>query len=162
MMMSLHFFMHARVSFNIPRLIARTDEPIEKIGCLFHTAEECKKAMDILQELDIVEAVTTYGRDLEITAKGVSKGNTLTTLRESLGITQEEVIAFGDSGNDFSMVDVVGCFLAPENATEEIKAAATHVIPSAAEDGVAVALEELFNRIELDESSVSSVPSLIE
>ncbi len=162
LMMSLTFFLHARVSFNIRRLIASTNKPIEKIGCLFKTADECEAALDILRELDIVEAVTTYGRDLEITAKDVSKGQALIALRESLGIAQEEVIAFGDSGNDLSMVDAVGCFLAPENATEEIKQAATHVIPSAAEDGVAIALEALFTRIELNNDRLSSVATMLE
>ncbi|MCB2209965.1 Cof-type HAD-IIB family hydrolase [bacterium] len=162
LMMSLTFLLHARISFNVPRLIARTNDPIEKIGCLFKTAEECATALDILQELDIVEAVTTYGRDLEITAKDVSKGHALTALRESLGVAKEEVIAFGDSGNDRSMVDVVGCFLAPENATDEIKQVATHVIPSAADDGVAIALEELFTRIEFDDERLSRVTSLVE
>ncbi|MDY6874070.1 MAG: HAD family hydrolase [Chloroflexota bacterium] len=162
LMMSLTFWLHARVSFNIPHLIASTNDPIEKIGCLFKTAEDCGAALDILRELDVVEAVTTHGRDLEITARDVSKGRALIALRESLGIAQEEVIAFGDSGNDLSMVDAVGCFLAPANATEDVKRAATHIIPSAAEDGVAIALEALFDRIELESDRLSDVASLLE
>jgi hypothetical protein len=157
-----HLLFHARFSCNIPQLVRRTQKPIEKIGCLFHSQAECQTALQKIRALDKVEVVTTNGRDLEITAKGINKGWALATLCKHLAISRDEVIAFGDSGNDFSMVEAVGCFLAPANATPDILEIASHVIPSVDEDGVAIALEALFNRIELHDMSTSSVPSLTE
>jgi len=138
-----YFLNQARFSRNLRKLAERTFEPIEKIGCYFKTKEACQKTLQAVRICE-VEALTTHGNDLEITAKGVTKGWALVTLCNMLGIPKEAVIAFGDSGNDLSMVNVAGCFLAPANATPDVLAAATYVIPSVAENGVATALEELY------------------
>lgn len=49
------------------------------------------------------EFVASDHRKLEVTKKGVNKGNALSRLMEHLQINKDEVIVFGDSENDISM-----------------------------------------------------------
>ena len=60
-------------------------------------------------------------------AKDVSKGNAIKALCEKLNVSLSEVICFGDSLNDQSMFEVVGCAIAMGNANEELKAIADKI-----------------------------------
>lgn len=66
--------------------------------------------------------------------KGVQK-----TL-EHFGIQQEETIAFGDGGNDATMLEYCHIGVAMGNATDECKAAADYVTTNIEDDGIANAL----------------------
>ncbi|MDR1949980.1 MAG: Cof-type HAD-IIB family hydrolase [Spirochaetaceae bacterium] len=81
---------------------------------------------------------------LEVMAAGVSKGRGLRLALEHRGLDPAGVIAFGDEENDLPMFSAAGYSAAPANAKERIRGAADFVIPSNAEDGVAVFLTELF------------------
>lgn len=67
---------------------------------------------------------------LEVTKKGVDKGETLLKLAEKLGIDIKEVIAVGDSYNDFSMLEKAGVAVAVANAKPEIKEIADFISTS--------------------------------
>ncbi|HLX57205.1 MAG TPA: Cof-type HAD-IIB family hydrolase [Ktedonobacteraceae bacterium] len=88
--------------------------------------------------------VTQSSFDLvEFLHPGVSKGNALIKIAADLGLKAEEVVAFGDNHNDIGMLRFAGLGVAMGNAHDEVKAEADHVTLSNAEDGVAVAIEEL-------------------
>ena len=89
----------------------------------------------------IVRSLPTY---LEIMNVKVSKGQGLKFVMEHFSLKSEEVIAFGDEENDLPMFCAAGFSAAPANAKEKVKAAASLVIGSNAEDGVAVFLEKFF------------------
>lgn len=57
-----------------------------------------------------------------------------------LGIGMDEVMAFGDGGNDLPMLQAAGISVAMGNAVPEVQAAATYVTSDAADDGIAHAL----------------------
>lgn len=80
---------------------------------------------------------------LELLHPQVSKGNALRVIAADLGISPEEVAAFGDNHNDISMLRFAGLGIAMGNAHAEVRAAADYVTLSNAEDGVAVAIEEM-------------------
>ena len=146
------FFLHLKYFISphdFRRIVKRTPKSIEKLGFYFNNQEECQEALKAIRQLG-AEGIITENNNVEVTAKDVSKGYALTIICKNLSIPKEAVIAFGDSGNDLSMVDVVGRFLAPANAIPEVLAAATHVIPSVAEDGVAQFLECLYQREKLE------------
>lgn len=75
-----------------------------------------------------------YGRQCSVTVAGekwidfthsmASKGIAFTNLIESLGIKPEETWAFGDNGNDISMLEAAGVGFAASNARENVKEAA--------------------------------------
>mmetsp|Transcript_10899 Transcript_10899/g.26151 ORF Transcript_10899/g.26151 Transcript_10899/m.26151 type:complete len:285 (+) Transcript_10899:41-895(+) len=84
---------------------------------------------------------------VEFLAADVSKGDTLRDLcQEHLGISMEDVIAFGDNFNDMEMLTLAGQGVAMQNAKDELKAVATRVSKwTNDEDGVARELEEMFS-----------------
>ena len=72
---------------------------------------------------------------LEIMPKKASKANAILQLKELLGC--DRLVVFGDGVNDLDMFRVADEAYAVENAVPELKAAATAVIGSNDEDGVA-------------------------
>ncbi len=72
-----------------------------------------------------------------------SKGDAVSTLKSELNISR--VICFGDSDNDLSMFACADEAYAPENAKEQVKAAATATIGHHDEDGIARFLRERFD-----------------
>ncbi len=83
----------------------------------------------------------TYATLLEVAAPGVSKASGLGLALTRLGLSREEVIAFGDEESDIPLFSAAGFSAAPANAKESVKAAANFIIPSNAEDGVAYFLK---------------------
>ena len=82
---------------------------------------------------------------LEISAHGVSKGSTLATICERLKIDREDVVAFGDNPNDFSMLEFAGRSYAMSDGHADGIKYATASAPPCDEDGVAQVVEELLN-----------------
>ena len=74
--------------------------------------------------------------------KGIQKGNSLKRLTEDLGLSAENVIAFGDSRNDRSMIRFAGLGVAMENAVPILKEEADYITLSNKEEGVLYALRE--------------------
>jgi len=80
---------------------------------------------------------------LEISAIGVSKGETLAKLAQRLDISAADVITFGDNPNDISMLEWSGRSYAMATAHPDAQAAAKSIAPECDDDGVAQILEEL-------------------
>ena len=78
---------------------------------------------------------------LEMVAEGVDKGQALFALADAVGVSMDEVMAFGDEQNDAPMLRAAGCGVAMGNAVELCKAAAQVIAPKNTEDGVAQVLE---------------------
>jgi hydroxymethylpyrimidine pyrophosphatase-like HAD family hydrolase len=91
-------------------------------------------------------ATPTWTTDhlMEISAVGVTKGGALAALCDRLGVTPQEVVAFGDMPNDLPMLTWAGTSYAVANAHESVRAAADHLAPANTDDGVAVVLAGLF------------------
>lgn len=90
-----------------------------------------------------VNCVTSKPTYLECTAVGVDKGSALKALAEGMGVSSEEILAFGDGQNDLTMLDFAGLGYAMGNATESVRRQAAHVAPPSDEDGVAQVIERL-------------------
>lgn len=91
------------------------------------------------RELETVAGIslTRSGNDnLEILDNHTSKGNSLKTLSEHLGITSESIAAIGDHDNDLSMIRMAGLGMATGNAEKEVKAQADYVTESNNEDAL--------------------------
>ncbi|MCT7661572.1 HAD family hydrolase [Mycobacterium deserti] len=78
---------------------------------------------------------------IEVVPLGVSKATGVEELARPLGITAEEVVAFGDMPNDVPMLRWAGLGVAMGNAHPEALAAADEVTVDNTEDGVARVLE---------------------
>ena len=82
---------------------------------------------------------------LEFLPPGADKGVALEFVAGKYGVTASQCIAFGDSWNDLPMLRWAGLSIAVGNAKPEVLAAAARTVLSSAEDGVAIALEEIFS-----------------
>ncbi|MBR1628971.1 MAG: HAD family phosphatase [Lachnospiraceae bacterium] len=78
----------------------------------------------------------------EYTAQGVNKAKAIDAAYTKLGITKDEMIAFGDAENDLPMLEFVGCGVAMGNAVDVVKEAADEVTLDNNSDGIAVSLEK--------------------
>ena len=79
---------------------------------------------------------------VDVTAKGNTKQNGIDQIIRHFGIKLEETMAFGDGGNDISMLRHAGIGVAMGNANDNVKAVADYVTTSVDEDGIAHALEQ--------------------
>lgn len=87
--------------------------------------------------------VTAYPYNLEVNMPAATKGSGLIQLAEILQLDRQQVMVFGDGGNDVTMLQSAGVGVAMGNACDEAKAAASYVGPTNNEDGVAQVLEAL-------------------
>ena len=126
----------------VPELIERFG-PVEKVTCFWKDESDCAGLLAILEGTDGLSYVKGHPKDFEMQAPGVSKGDTLVWLCRYLGVPVEESVAFGDEGNDRSLLLAAGLGVAMENATPEVKAASDAIAPSCDEAGVARFMREL-------------------
>ena len=87
--------------------------------------------------------VTAYTYNLEVNMPAATKGSGLMQLAEILGLNRNQVMAFGDGGNDVTMLQSAGMGIAMGNASAAVKEAARYVGPTNVDDGVAQVLETL-------------------
>ncbi len=102
--------------------------------------EEAKEEFEALEGVDLVYA--SWGGCIEIMKKGTSKGSAVKSLADNLGISLEEVICIGDSGNDVSMLEVAGLAVVMGNAPDFIKEYGDYITDTNENNGVAKAIEK--------------------
>lgn len=113
---------------------------IEKISVLTIPAPNCAGVEEKLVQSGEFEITTSIPGNMEINRKGVNKGTGLARLCAELGISAEEVMAFGDSNNDLAMLRWAHYSFAMGNAVQEVKDAARFLTKSNAEHGIAEAI----------------------
>lgn len=77
----------------------------------------------------------------DVTAATAGKDNGMRAMIEHLGIDISETMAFGDGGNDISIIRAAGTGVAMGNAGNDVKAVADYVTTSVDDDGVRNALK---------------------
>jgi len=80
---------------------------------------------------------------LDVTAPHANKGDGVTALAAALSVPLEQVAVLGDQRNDLPMFARAGRSFAMGQAPDEVRAAASRVMVSNDEDGVAQALDEI-------------------
>lgn len=87
--------------------------------------EPTREAFDLLvREVPELDFNIPMAGFLNLTPVGYSKASGVDILCEALGIGLDQVMTFGDSGNDLEMLEHVPNSVAVANATDEAKAAA--------------------------------------
>lgn len=76
----------------------------------------------------------------DITAHGADKGEGILTMARHLGFDPRYTMAFGDGGNDTSMIRTAGIGVAMGNALDTLKQEADHITTSVDDDGILNAL----------------------
>ena len=114
---------------------------VEKMGACFDTHEDLERDVAELQARGDLQIAVVTPTEIEITILGVEKGSGVEWVMRHLGLEKDQLVAFGDSGNDLPMRPAVGTFVAVDNASAEVKAVADCVVDSIWDDGVAKWLE---------------------
>ncbi len=78
---------------------------------------------------------------VDVTAKGNTKQHGIDEIIRHFGIRLEETMAFGDGGNDISMLRHAGIGVAMGNAKDDVKVIADYVTASVDDNGIADALK---------------------
>ena len=79
---------------------------------------------------------------LEMTAPKATKGAAVLALGRRFGVMPSEIMTFGDSANDISMIEAAGVGVVMDNARAEIKEYADMIAPSNEDEGVAQIVEK--------------------
>ena len=117
---------------------------VEKIHIFHVPPERRQELLDAVAACGPLAVTTSFGENMELTATGVNKGSAVQALCARLGLAPEQVMAFGDAGNDLELLRWAGWSFAMGNASDEAKAAARYVTGSNTEAGVAMAVERYF------------------
>ncbi len=117
---------------------------ITKIFAFSADIELLDKIKSELEKNEGIAVSSSFPSNLEITDVSAQKGPVLKAYIENLGYVMDEVMVFGDSLNDYSMLSMeYGATVAMENAHPDIKAVSKYVTKSNVEDGVAYVIEQM-------------------
>lgn len=107
---------------------SQVEDDIYKVGANFAPSELHQASQWLTDTIPGVVSLTSGFECLDVMLEHVDKGNAMMHMCESLGISLDEVIAFGDNFNDAQMLKTVGRAVVPANAQEAIQALADEVI----------------------------------
>jgi len=113
---------------------------VEKLYALVETPETIKLIEKHLSD----DQYLYVSRDdcAMVMHKEAMKSKAVAALAEHWGITQNEIIAFGDDANDTDLLEYCGVGIAMGNALDEVKAVADYICDTNENHGVAKWLEE--------------------
>lgn len=87
------------------------------------------------------EATRWYPTFADVIPRGSGKHIGIAKVCEYYGFSLDECMAFGDGGNDKTMLACVGTGIAMGNAADDVKAVANYSTTSVDEDGIANGLK---------------------
>ena len=126
--------------------MSRHAHEVEKFCMFFHSVKEAQQYLPRFTAIEGVEVVQGAPDNIEVTAAGVNKGESLLALADHLGIPREATLAVGDSENDRAMLEKAGVAAVMANGMEQIRKLADIVSENDNDhDGVA----EIFARLGL-------------
>lgn len=119
--------------------------PVAKAGIICLQSQEELEALqaelqDACPELDFPNTVINW---MDVSIRGWSKVEGIKQLIKTLRLSKDEVCVFGDADNDLTMLSYIPNSCAVANANENAKAAARWHVGTSADDGVAIALEQI-------------------
>ena len=118
-------------------------EPLMRIIMFWSDPADRDRILEVVREDPSLVIVSSWKGGFEISDARATKGNALVWACDYLGVDLRDVVAFGDSGNDASMLSVAGMGVAMGNGTDEARAAADCVCGTNDEGGAGLFLEGL-------------------
>lgn len=103
-------------------------DKVESFAVFFKNDTEKEACKNILNTDERLYVVDGWNHNIEIFSIDAGKDKALKILIEKLGITQNEIISIGDSGNDIGMTKFSGLGLCVSNGCEELKSIADDII----------------------------------
>ena len=128
---------------NIQDYVKQTGAEVEKINIYLADLKDREPLQRELEQEEGLSITSSLYNNLEVNDAKATKGQALKRLADYLNIPMEAVMAFGDGGNDLSMIQAAGTGVAMANGLETVKAAADYITLDNDQDGVAYAIEKL-------------------
>lgn len=95
-----------------------------------------------IKDWDGIEITSSAPNNLEVSPKGISKEYGVSKICEFLGFSLNDVMAIGDSLNDFKLIQAAGLGIAMGNAEDKLKQVADEITDTNEQDGVAKAISK--------------------
>lgn len=130
-------------------MIMKNREKIENINLNFEELSVRSEWKERIAKIEQITLTSSFAYNLEIGGKTTSKASALQWLMKQLDITEDALMACGDSFNDIEMIKTAGIGVAVANASEDVKAFADYVTDTNDNDGVAKAIEKFVLHIAL-------------
>lgn len=133
--------MYAHLNLPVPALVDMDKVDISSIlqTNIFLGPEEEKEFMERVMPNSLASRWTPLFAD--VNPKGQSKQVGIDVFCEYFGLDKEKTMAFGDGGNDITMLKHVGIGVAMGNANPEVKAIADYITDDVDSDGIWNALK---------------------
>ena len=130
---------------NIALPAPRVEDPRQTIKRNIYQAniyvDEVDEGTIVERYLQHCESTRWHPLFADVNLRGVSKRQGVDTMLAYFGISREEAMAFGDGGNDVSMLGHVGWGVAMGNAVDTAKQAAVYVTDTVDNEGICKALQ---------------------
>ena len=101
---------------------------------------EVRHLLSDMNDLTVVDS----GFAIHLVSKGITKGTALCSLSEKLGIKREEIVAVGDSENDYDLLLNAGIGVAVANGAQRLGAVADYITEKKYGDGFTEAVQKYF------------------
>lgn len=132
----------------LPKIVSFHDETVyntvNKILCMGPQTQISMLEKSLIQQFPGIRIYKSKDTYLEIMSAEASKSAAIHMLEGRLGISRDEIIAFGDGHNDIDMIRYAGLGVAMMNASDEVKQAADYVTDCNDNEGVRQILEMAF------------------
>ena len=115
---------------------------VEKFNIFFKNMADRARLAAVLKAETTLTVTSAVENNLEINNPTANKADGLSHLCQTLDIAPAEVMAVGDSNNDYDMLSFAGLAVAMENGIDRVKAIADFVTKSNDALGVALAIDK--------------------
>ncbi|MFK9094556.1 HAD family hydrolase [Bacillus salipaludis] len=131
--------------FNYDEILEKDNLKIYKLIALVHN-DQLEKITEVKAELAgkfPITMASSFPNNMEITSGEAHKGKALLRYQDMMDLSFEEIIAFGDGGNDLAQFEVANTSVAMGNAPFHIQQQADIITKTNDEDGFAYAVRHL-------------------
>jgi len=131
--------------FNYDEILQKDNLKIYKLIALAHQDQQ-EKIAEVKAALSgnfPISMASSFPNNVEITSWEAHKGKALLRYQDMMNLTFDEIIAFGDGGNDLAQFEVATTSVAMENAPLHVQQKADIITKTNDEDGFAYAVRQL-------------------
>ncbi|WP_146114120.1 Cof-type HAD-IIB family hydrolase [Pantoea coffeiphila] len=141
------FFNEMRVYYHMLEKIDsydQIDDTVFKFALSYVEDDVSALMARIAEEVgDIVTPVSSGHGSVDLIIPGNHKANGIRRIQQIYGVADNEVLAFGDGGNDLEMLRHAGFGFAMANGSPAAKAAARYAAPTNDEQGVLAVIDDM-------------------
>jgi Cof subfamily protein (haloacid dehalogenase superfamily) len=133
--------------YNYDEILEKDDLKIYKLIALVHhhQLEKVEMVKNALEVKYPITMASSFPNNVEITSNEAHKGKALLRYQEMMNLSFDEIIAFGDGGNDLAQFEVANISVAMGNAPLHVQQIADIITKTNDEDGFAFAVRHLLN-----------------